>query len=323
MSIQKHFIASALLCLLVSPMTVIYAQPISSKDFSVLERQIQRDGVVSVIVEYADLKKESRPQLNTTIENKINLVKSMRQQLVSSMSTKAIQSIRHDYQYVPASVLNVDQVTLNELSRNPNIKNIYQNKQRKAHLAESVDIVYANHKSSKFTGGGEWVVAVLDTGVDKNHNFLKTGATKKVISEACYSGGGYSPSVYKEIDRLCPGNTSKTTANGTGVPCSGYSGSCHHGTHVAGIAAGDGNTSDGVASGGKVLAVQIFTGLRDVFNRNICGTGVGENCIVTFDSDILKGLERVYALRSSLKIAAVNMSLGGGQFFQVVRMKIH
>ena len=109
-------------------------------------------------------------------------------------------------------VLNVNQKTLDELRVNPNIKNVFQNKQRQAHLAESVAIVYGNHKVSEFTGGGEWAVAVLDTGVDKNHGFLKAGTTQKVISEACYSGGGYSPSVYKEIDRLCPGNISKSTA---------------------------------------------------------------------------------------------------------------
>lgn len=95
--------------------------------------------------------------------------------------------------------------------------------------------------------------------------------------------------------------------------CSGYSG-CDHGTYVAVIAAGDGESFDGVARLGKIIAIQVFTGLRDYFNVNICGTGVGQNCIVAFDADIIKGLERVYALRETYKIAAVNMSLGGGSY---------
>ena len=44
-----------------------------------------------------------------------------------------------------------------------------------------------------------------------------------------------------------------------------------------------------------------------IFSRNIT-----KNKITSFTSDIISGLQRVYALRSSYNIAAVNMSIGGG-----------
>ena len=35
---------------------------------------------------------------------------------------------------------------------------------------------------------------------------------------------------------------------------------------------------------------------------------------MAYTSDVMKGLERVYAIKETLNIAAVNMSLGGGWY---------
>jgi subtilisin family serine protease len=69
---------------------------------------------------------------------------------------------------------------------------------------------------------------------------------------------------------------------------------CDHGTHVAHTAAG----AYGVAPGAKIIAVQVFHWTAD-----------GPR---TYDSDLTWGLKAVYDLRASYRIAAVNMSLGGG-----------
>lgn len=60
--------------------------------------------------------------------------------------------------------------------------------------------------------------------------------------------------------------------------------------------------------------MQVFTGLRNLTgrDRDICNGDT--RCVVSFTSDQVKALERVYALRNSFNIAAVNMSLGGGRF---------
>jgi hypothetical protein len=73
---------------------------------------------------------------------------------------------------------------------------------------------------------------------------------------------------------------------------------------VAGIAAGDGNgTSNiGVARDANIIAIQVFTLFTDLDGA------------YTYSSDQISGLERVHALRNDFNIAAVNMSLGGGQY---------
>jgi subtilisin family serine protease len=167
--------------------------------------------------------------------------------------------------------------------------------------------VFSNQQSSDYTGNNQWAVAILDTGVDKNHQFLKTGSTKKVISEACYSGidGAAPPS---QVQSFCPGGSFSSTASGSGVPCTLEG--CEHGTHVAGIAVGDGASFDGAARLGKIIAIKVFSRINDF---SACFPGPSP-CALVATSDLIKGLERVYALRNTFKIAAVNLSLGGGAF---------
>src|SRR6185369_13283986 len=56
--------------------------------------------------------------------------------------------------------------------------------------------------------------------------------------------------------------------------------------------------------GANLIAIQVFTRI----------TNTTPNEPRAFDTDIIKALQRVYALRNTFKIAAVNMSLGGGEY---------
>jgi subtilisin family serine protease len=79
-------------------------------------------------------------------------------------------------------------------------------------------------------------------------------------------------------------------------------GICRHGTHVAGIAAGKDPGAvgfSGVAKEADLIALQVFSYFAD------CA------CIGAYDSDILAGMERVQTLKSTLDVAAINLSLGG------------
>ena len=86
-------------------------------------------------------------------------------------------------------------------------------------------------------------------------------------------------------------------------------GSCDHGTVVAGIAAGTNASFSGIAKDATLIAIQVFSRFDSVAN---CGSSTP--CALTYTSDQILALQQVYALSSTYHIAAVNMSVGAGQF---------
>src|SRR5204862_771645 len=107
-------------------------------------------------------------------------------------------------------------------------------------LAQSVPLVQGDQAWSAGYDGTGRVVAIVDTGVDKSHPFL----LNKVVAEACFSSfaAGHSTS-------LCPNGQSQQIGVGAGVPCGPLNLGCWHGTHVAGIAAGNGDQAGQTFSG--------------------------------------------------------------------------
>ena len=169
-------------------------------------------------------------------------------------------------------------------------------------LAESVPLIEGDQVWATGYDGSGTMIAILDSGVDSTHPFL----AGKVVEEACYSSnvGGTSQSV-------CPNGLSVQIGPGAAAPC--LLSDCFHGTHVAGIAAGDGPSAgqsfSGVAKGAQLMAVQVFS---KITSSSACG-GFAP-CLGAFTSDIIAGLERVYAQAWNHNLVAVNMSLGGGSF---------
>jgi subtilisin family serine protease len=199
------------------------------------------------------------------------------------------------FAYIPYIALEVDEPSLQALAAAPEVRRVEIDRLLAPMLAQSTALIGAPAAwNAGYTGAG-WTIAVLDTGVDKTHPFL----AGKVVSEACYSttSDGFSTSV-------CPGGAQSSTDPGAAAPCT--MADCAHGTHVAGTAAGNGSGFSGVAKDASLIAIQVFSSITTE-----CA-GEPAPCARAFESDLIAGLERVYALRSTYSIAAANLSLGSG-----------
>jgi glucose/arabinose dehydrogenase/subtilisin family serine protease len=211
--------------------------------------------------------------------------------------------VLHQFSTVPLVALEIGPDALAELEASSFwVKRVVEDRLNAPSLPQSVPLVGADQAWSRGFDGTGMVVAIVDTGVESSHPFL----AGKVVEEACYSStvSGHSTTV-------CPNGQSQQTGPGAGASCP--LSLCWHGTHVAGIAAGNGAGAgvafSGVAKGAQIMAVQVFSR----FNNSL-DCGASAPCVLAWTSDIIAGLERVYALRGARSFASANLSLGGSSF---------
>lgn len=150
-------------------------------------------------------------------------------------------------------------------------------------LKNSLVVVKASDSDIPATAdGSDWAVAILDSGIDSSHPFFKDASgNSRVIAEACFAS-------------RCPNGKSSSF----GVGQAAHRGGSWHGTHVAGIAAGNSHGASnssprGVAKNAKIVAVNVFETSGVVFGMNI-------------DAGLKWILEQK---KSGVKIASVNMSV--------------
>lgn len=273
-----------------------------------LMAKADKDGSVRIIVR-VKTRKPFRPMAETASA-------SAREQMghIASAQEAALRDLaghkvlqRYKFRYTPYISMRVDGAALDALLASPNVLQVQGDKLSHPTLDLSVPRIGASTLHSSNTKGTGVTIAVLDTGVDKTHPFLPGS----VVSEACYSSEGVIGGV--TVTSICPGGVTESTAEGSAMP---YGGSCpppkcDHGTHVAGIAGGrasvSGSPGPGVAPEANIIAVQVFSRFD---SETDCGAG-NSPCAMAYDSDIIRGLERVYALRDTYAIASVNLSIGG------------
>jgi len=209
------------------------------------------------------------------------------------------------YETIPYMALSVDAAALRDLSNSSLITSIEEDLFMRTTLSSSTSVIGAPAAWADGHEGTDQAVVILDTGIDADHSFFGG----RVVAEACFSNAGGAGGAVS----LCPNGSSSQTGRGaadaTTAACNGGS-LCRHGSHVAGIAAGNGSSFDGVARGADIIAIQVFTRFN---SAEICGSSAP--CVTAYTSDIIKALEYVHTtLSPNHNIAAVNMSLGSREY---------
>ena len=214
-------------------------------------------------------------------------IKSVQDKVKGKLKSKVKEDkILKKAQIMPFIVMEINSSNVDDLLSISEISSIREDEVNRLFLTESLPIIGADTTYSQGYLGTGQAVAILDSGFDKNHDMLNNG---KIVSEACYStNNAVSTSV-------CPGGVSSSTAEDSALPCN-FNADCFHGTHVAGIAVGDGSLLKGVAPGSDLIGIQVGSNI--------------EGDLGIYDSDIILALERVYELTSVYEISAVSMSIG-------------
>jgi subtilisin family serine protease len=216
------------------------------------------------------------------------------------------------YRRFPLLAMEVNENALRGLLRSPHVVSVVEDVESPPALDASLDVINADDVHALGWVGQGLSVAILDTGIDRDHPFVDG----RVVEEACFS----TPSANRES--LCPDGTATQTGTGSASidvdPCQdGGANMCDHGQHVAGIAAGNGMgvpgaPAAGVAPAAAIIGIQVF---RRATDDGSCGGNPGDApCVLSAASDQIAALEHVLDLAANYTIASVNMSLGGGMF---------
>ena len=248
-----------------------------------------RDGAVRVLVALGDDQSEGRR--GTVALSQLRASVAAVQNRVLSDVTDGEVDLALRFEAVPAFVVWVrTEAALDALAAHPDVRRIDLDAGGGSGggLGQSVPLVHASAWHDRGVTGEGVVVAVLDTGIDRDHPDFAGSVT----AESCFidfdgriNGSG-----------RCPNGSDRQTGSGSAEDDHG------HGTNVTGIVASLGTVSDvGVAPGVDIVSVKVLD---------------SDNSFFTF-SEIVAALDYLIT-NPDLGVDVVNMSLGSRALFSGV-----
>jgi len=207
-------------------------------------------------------------------ENLNDYIDRVQRELASEMGWRNFNDLVR-YEHIPAMATEVSRNELRRLLQSRHVEKLYANQWNRTTLKESTRMVGLAEALARAANGTEQAVAVVDTGVDLEHPFMRA----RLVDGACFSLAG-----------SCPNGRTRDFGAEAGHALSS------HGSHVAGIAGGANSDFSGVAPAASLISLQVFSQMDDLFGAA--------------DSDILAALDWLYGQRERLTVAAVNLSLG-------------
>jgi len=276
---------------------------LTTENFNKLKTKAEKDDTVSVIVGLSTSFELEGTLDYSNVQAQKSKIKQEQGSLLNYLSSSKADKI-HKFEHVPFIAMTVDKNTLERLESSLLVATISEDVLLFPTLDDSVPLIGAPQAwSSGYSGQGQ-AVAILDTGVDNTHSAFSPG---RIIEEACYSSSVISTSI-----SLCPSQFPEATGPDSALPCSSIIPGCDHGTHVAGIAAGNDATITGVAKDANIIAIQVFSMITE---PAFCAGA--PPCLGAYRTDVIKGFDRLMTLASpphNIDISSVNLSLGVGGY---------
>lgn len=225
--------------------------------------------------------------------------------LTERMDSRNMRHIK-PYRNIPFMAGTVDAEALRALLDDPAVLRVYPDLISKPMLETSTEhIGAADVHSGDATGGitGEGtVIAILDTGMDPDHDFYKD----RITAQACFSttfSNDENSSVSLCPDGDNPDSVDTQIGGNAGKDCDTAISGCGHGTHVGGIAAGSSDDRNGVAPDAVIISIQVFSYFDE------------EDRALSWGSDQIRALDWLIGVADTTNLVAANLSLGYDEYY--------
>jgi len=197
---------------------------------------------------------------------------------------------RATYHNLPAMAVRLNPGELNQLGGHPDVDYIAPDRPVRAASNVLAETINADHVWANFNKFGNGIgVAVIDSGINNQAQDFGDAAGKM--------SGSSSRIVYAE-NFLVPLGANGQYPNTRYKTTDDYG----HGTHVAGIIAGNGFVSNQLGSIRSLTGIAPQATLIDL--KVLDGTGQGN------DSNVIAAIDRAISLQKTYKIGVINLSIG-------------